>query len=247
MKKKSVQTSLMFIMFGLMVSVASNSTLAYPEAELQIIGEVNHPISLTLDELIEMPQTTVNASLYCYGDLVTSGDWTGVQLSLLLEMAEYNENAQSIQFDAEDGYSITILVTEALREDVIIAYEKDGQPIELRLVIPGANGNLWISMIKSLILSKDMAATEPAPFKPSELALPSPTPQQSSTPQPTPKPQPTPSPTPTSSPSAAPVNAKSSPPEWMPVTVAGLLTALACTSLLLYFKKRRELNAKNLS
>ena len=234
-------------MFGLMLPVASTLTLAYPEAELQITGEVNHPISLTLDELFEMPQTTVDAALYCYGDLVTSGDWTGVQLSLLLEMAEYNENTQSIQFGAEDGYSITILITEALREDVIIAYEKDDQPIALRLVIPGANGNLWISMIKSLILSKDIAATEQAPFKPSELALPSPTPQQSSTPQPTPKPQPTPSPSPTSSPTAAPVNAKSSSPEWMPVTLAGLVTAIACTILLFYFKKRKGLNAKNLS
>lgn len=240
MKKKSFQTSLMLIMFGLMLSVVLTSTLAYPEAGLQIIGEVNHPINVTLEELVEMPQITVNAALYCYGDLVTSGDWTGVQLSLLLEMVEYNENAQSIQFYAEDGYSITILITEALREDVIIAYEKDGQPIALRLVIPGANGNLWISMINSLILSKDIAATESAPFKPSELALPSPTPQQSSTPQPTPKPQPTPSPSPTSSPTTIPVNTKSSPPEWMPVTVAGLVTALACTSLLLYFKKHRE-------
>jgi len=229
----------MLIMLGLMLSGASTFSLAYAEAELQIIGEVNHPISLTLDELIEMPQTTVNASLYCYGDLVTSGEWTGVQLSMLLEIAEYNENAQSIQFDAEDGYSITILITEALREDVIIAYEKDDQPIALRLVIPGANGNLWISMIKSLSLSKDVAATEQAPFKPSELTLPSPTPQQSSSPQPTPKPLPTSSPSPTSSPTAAPVNAKMSSPEWMTVTLVGFLTALACTSLLLYFKKRK--------
>ena len=230
----------MLIMFGLVLSAASTSTFAYPDAELQIIGEVNHPISLTLDDLIEMPQTTVNAPLYCYGDLVASGDWTGVQLIMLLQMAEYNENAQSIQFDAEDGYSITILITEALREDVIIAYEKDGQPIALRLVIPGANGNLWISMIKSLILSKDITATEQAHFKLPELAPPSPTPQQSSTPEPTPKPQPTLSPSPTSSPTAAPVNAKSSPPEWMPVAVAGLVTALACTSLLLHFKKRKR-------
>jgi len=240
MKKKNFQSSLLLILFGLMLSGASTFSLAYPDEGLQIIGEVNHPISLTLEELIAMPQTTVNAALYCYGDLVTSGDWTGVQLSLLLEMAEYNENANSVQFYAEDGYSITILMTEALREDVIISYEKDSQPETLRLVIPGANGNLWISMINSLTLSKDTDATEQAPFKPTELVQPSPTPQQSIAPQPTPKPQSPPSPSPSSSPTAAPANVKAAPPEWMPVAAAGLVLALVCTSLLLYFKKRRH-------
>jgi len=230
----------MFVIFALLLVAASTVSLAYPDAELQITGEVNHPISLTLDELIEMPQITVNAALYCYGDLVTSGDWTGVHLSLLLEMAEYNDNAQSIQFDAEDGYSITLLITEAFREDVIIAYEKDGQPEALRLVIPGANGNLWISMITSLTLNKEAAATEQAPFKPSELAQPSSMPQQSTTPRPTPKPQSTPFPLPSSSPTATPVTVKASPPEWIKAAVAGLVLALACTSLLLYFKKRKH-------
>ena len=238
MKEKNFQKALLFIIIGLLLLGASTVSLAYPDEALHIIGEVNYPISLTLEEIMAMPQTTVNAALYCYGDIVTSGDWTGVQLSLLLEMAEYNENAQSVKFDAEDGYSITILITEALREDVIIAYEKDGQPETLRLVIPGANGNLWISMINSLTLSKDTDATEQAPFKPAGLVQPSPTPQQPITPQPTPKPQSTPSPS--SSPTGVPVDVKASPPEWMTVAVAGLVLALACTSLLLYFKKRHH-------
>ena len=240
MKKKNFQTCLLLAIFGLMLSLASSTlSLAYTETALEIIGEVNYPISLTLEELIAMPQTTVNAPLYCYGELVTSGDWTGVQLSFLLEMAEYNENAQSIQFDAEDGYSITILIIEALREDVIIAYEKDGQPETLRLVIPGANGNLWISMINRLTLIKDAIATEQAPFKPTELVKPSPTPQQSATPQPTPNPQSIPSPS-TSSSTATQEKVKAPSLEWVTVATAGLVLALGCASLLFYFKKRHH-------
>lgn len=246
MKKKNFQTCLLLAIFGLMLLLASSTlSLAYAETALEIVGEVSHPISLTLEELIAMPQITVNAALYCYGELVTSGDWTGVQLGFLLEMAEYNENAQSIQFDAEDGYSITILITEALREDVIIAYEKDGQPETLRLVIPGANGNLWISMINRLTLIEDAVATEQAPFKPTELVKPSPTPQQSTTLQPTPSPRPTqnpqsnPSPS-TSSSTATQEKAKAPSLEWVTVATAGLVLALACASLLFYFKKRKN-------
>jgi hypothetical protein len=42
-----------------------------------------------------------------------------------------------------------------IRSDVIIAYEKDHAPLleTLRLVIPEANGNLWISMITSMNMS----------------------------------------------------------------------------------------------
>ncbi len=42
-----------------------------------------------------------------------------------------------------------------MRPDVIIAYELDGNPLKenLRLVLPGTSGNLWISMIASITLS----------------------------------------------------------------------------------------------
>ena len=245
MKKKNFQAIVTLILLGLMLWGTSFNSVNAGET-LQITGEVTRPITITLQELKAMPQTTVNAPLYCYGELVTSGDWTGVQLRALLEMAEYNKNAQSIQFDAEDGYSITILVTEALREDVIIAYEKDGQPEDLRLVIPGANGNLWISMITSLTLIKGATATEEAPFKPSEILQPTPqqsTSQQSQQPtilQPTPEPQATPAPSTSPSPTAISINEKVTTPGWLVIAVSGFVLTLACTSLLIYFKKRRR-------
>jgi DMSO/TMAO reductase YedYZ molybdopterin-dependent catalytic subunit len=41
-----------------------------------------------------------------------------------------------------------------MREDVIIAYEKDGVSLaeRTRLVIPGANGSEWISGIIQIII-----------------------------------------------------------------------------------------------
>jgi hypothetical protein len=242
MKKKNLRTLLLFIIFSVALSAIQTVSPAYPDS-LLIIGEVNHPLSLTPEELAAMPRTTVNASLYCEDDFVTSGDWTGVKLSLLLETAEYTMNALSVKFDASDGYSVTILLKEALRDDVIIAYEKDGQPETLRLVIPGANGNLWISMIDTLTLSTSTDATEEFPVSPPKPVEPSPqqpTPSPSTTPQPTHTPQSTPSTSLTPSPTTTPLNTEAPPPEWVTVATAGLLLALACASLLLYFKKRHS-------
>jgi DMSO/TMAO reductase YedYZ molybdopterin-dependent catalytic subunit len=241
MKKKTLQTPLLLIIFGLLLSGVPTVSLANPDGALEIIGEVNHPIILTLEELEAMPQTTVNAPLYCYGALVTSGNWTGVKLSLLLELAEYKEDAMSVRFEAEDGYTITLLLKNALREDVIIAYEKNGQPLPetLRLVVPGANGSFWISMIVSITVSTSSDATEQESLAPPKPVVPSPTPQPSATPQPTPTPQSTPSASPSPSPTQPPLSAEASPPEWITAAAAGLALAVACASLLIYFKKRR--------
>jgi len=244
MKKKTLRTPLLLISFGLLLSAIPTVSPAYPDS-LLIIGEVNNPINLTLEELGSMPRTTVDAALYCYEDLITSGDWTGVKLSRLLEAAQYSKNAMSVQFDASDGYTVTILLKEALRDDVIIAYEKDGQPEKLRLVIPGANGNLWISMIDTLTLSTSTDATEEYPVAPPKPVEPSPTSQQpttrpSTTPQPIPTPQSNPSTSPTPSPITVPLITETPPPEWITAVTAGLALALACASLLIYFKRRHN-------
>ena len=243
MKKKTLQAALLLTLLGLTMSAASAITQGATESILQIEGNVNHPLSLTLDELTAMPQTTVNADLYCYSNLVTSGNWTGVQLSLLLEAAEYKA-AQSIQFHADDGYTVSISLDTALRSDVIIAYEKDNQPLPetLRLVIPGENGNLWISMINAITVSMDKETTDSGSGL-SNIEPSLPTPQSSPTPQliPSPTPQSTsaPSSSPSPSPTTAPVNSETSTP-WTTAALAGVMLGVASASLLLYYFKKRK-------
>jgi DMSO/TMAO reductase YedYZ molybdopterin-dependent catalytic subunit len=245
-KKKSLQASLLLTILGLAFASASAVSLG-AQGDLQVEGEVNHPLTLTINEIEAMPQTTVNAALYCYGILVTSGDWTGVQLSLLLETAGYDTNAGSVAFYATDGYIVYITMSTALREDVIIAYEQNGQPLSegLRLVIPDANGNLWISMIDRLSVSMEQYETSQSTSELPKIALSTPTPQPSPTPQPTPTTTPQPSPssmptTPSPSPKATPISTETNPASWTTATVVGALLAVAIASLLIYSKRRRR-------
>ena len=110
------------------------------------------------DYLLTLPKTTVYAELYCYGNLVTDGNWSGVKLTdLLNQVGEIDEHTDSIHFEAQDGYKVRIPIQTAVREDVLIAYEKDGVslPEGLRLVIPSINGNLWIALIVSITMSTE--------------------------------------------------------------------------------------------
>lgn len=117
---------------------------------LVVDGLVQHPLNLTMEELMAMPRTTVSATLYCVDGPdypLASGNWTGVQLAIILEQAHVSPSAMKVAFHANDGFSTDLTVEAAMRENVILAYERDGQPLteKLRLVVPGHWGYKWIS------------------------------------------------------------------------------------------------------
>jgi hypothetical protein len=127
-------------------TVSANSS-----GSIQVTGP-NISQVITYDQMYLLPTTSVYAELYCYGNFVTSGVWEGVKLSDVLNYVGLSITEGSIDFVAQDGYKVSIPVDAALKPDVIIAYRKDDTPLTevYRLVLPGVNGNLWISTITSL-------------------------------------------------------------------------------------------------
>ena len=126
-----------------------------PERVLLVDGFVQRSLNLTLDEIAAMPRSTVNAEIYCLpspgstGVLVDNGNWTGVRLGFILEKAGVSPEAVKVAFYAKDGFATDLKVTTATREDIILAYEKDGEPLpeKLRLVVPGMWGYKWIKWL----------------------------------------------------------------------------------------------------
>ena len=116
-----------------------------------------------MQQIKEMPKTTVLADLYCYGNLLTTGIWGGVQLSYLLDQTGARSYVNSIHFIARDSYTVSIPMQVAQAPQTILAYEKDGQPLSeaLRLVLPGANGASWIAQIISITMSESETSLPP--------------------------------------------------------------------------------------
>jgi DMSO/TMAO reductase YedYZ molybdopterin-dependent catalytic subunit len=127
------------------------------EWQLTVTGLVEHPLNLSLTEMQALPQTTVNAVLYCVdqpGYVVAQGNWTGVRLWYLLEEAGVSSGAVKVAFYAADGYATDLTLATTKRDDVIVAYQKDGLPLSesLRLVVPGKWGYKWIAQLTSIEL-----------------------------------------------------------------------------------------------
>jgi len=122
---------------------------------LLVNGLVQNPLNLTFNELTTMPRTTINAVLYCVDsprNPLAQGDWTGVRLNLLIEKARVSQDAVKVAFTAEDDYTTDLTLTTAMRNDVILAYERNGEPLpeKLRLVVPGKWGYKWISGVNHI-------------------------------------------------------------------------------------------------
>jgi DMSO/TMAO reductase YedYZ molybdopterin-dependent catalytic subunit len=124
-------------------------TAADPEWTVIVDGFVESPLNLTIDDIVAMPPSTVYGVLICVG-LPTSpleeGYWSGVRLGFILEQAGVSPEAVKVAFYADDGFTTDLPVTTAMRDDIILAYEKDGEPLaeNLRLVVPCKWGYKWI-------------------------------------------------------------------------------------------------------
>jgi hypothetical protein len=148
---------LLFSFLGYSLNSIVRADFSDSDWQLTVNGLVEHSLNLTLAYVTSMPQTTVYAQLICVGppiSVLAEGNWTGVRLRLLLQEAGALPETVKVAFHAQDGYTTDLTVDTALRDDVILAYEKDGVPLseKLRLVVPGCWGYKWIAKVTGIEL-----------------------------------------------------------------------------------------------
>ena len=150
---------------------------------LRIEGLVSKPRAFSLAELQRMPASTVRVIMECAGngrgqtsprypsmpwleEGVSAAEWTGVPLSFLFREVQLEESAQEIVFHGTDRgidrgvehrFSRSLVLAEAMREDVLVAYAMNGQPLlpqhgaPMRLIVPdwyGMASVKWLERIE---------------------------------------------------------------------------------------------------
>ncbi|MEJ2703147.1 MAG: molybdopterin-dependent oxidoreductase [Sedimentisphaerales bacterium] len=144
---------------------------------LDIVGEVVHPLSLSLDELKRYPRQDVEGTLECNYPigpplLVSSAVWTGVSLNALLEQAGLKPSARAITFRALDGYRVgPFSLAEIMeRTDIIVAYEMNGETLPesqgwpAKIVLPGCVGYQWLRWLDRIEISTSAASESLRPW-----------------------------------------------------------------------------------
>jgi len=147
------------------------------EWKLQIDGEVERPVALTMDDLKKLPRVELVGVLECAGNgrgfyrpqvagtqwqwgSVGNARWTGVRLADVLKRAGIKASGREILFDGADeplgtmpDFRRTITREKALHPDTLLAYEMNGQPLTpdhgfpLRVIPPGWAGDSWVKWL----------------------------------------------------------------------------------------------------
>lgn len=123
---------------------------------LAVTGKVDHPLSLTYDELRCLPKVGVTCELVCPGVFVDNATWAGAPLDSVLSLAGIEPGAQTLVLVAADGYSTEIDLSLARSSHGFLAYELNGGilPIlhgfPIRAVFPGLEGSLWAKWLVRL-------------------------------------------------------------------------------------------------
>lgn len=145
-------------------------------------GAVKAPVSLTLDDIVKAgEQVEVTAINQCAGNgrglsqpRVTGGQWgngamgcakwTGVRLKDVLAKAGVADGASRVRFagldvpltDGAPQFIKSIPIDIAMRDDVLVAWGMNGEPLPLlhgyplRIVVPGWFSTYWVKMLSTI-------------------------------------------------------------------------------------------------
>jgi sulfite oxidase len=149
---------------------------------LKVGGEVDSPLSLSLDEIKKLPLHTVTMTLECAGNgrafftpapagiqwekgAVGTARFTGARMSDILKKAGVKTTALNVEMHAADrplgtqpAFVRQVPVSKAAHPDTIIAWDMNGQPIPLvhgaplRAIVPGWEGAYSIKWLNALNL-----------------------------------------------------------------------------------------------
>jgi DMSO/TMAO reductase YedYZ molybdopterin-dependent catalytic subunit len=145
--------------------------------KLDVGGLVEKPITLTLDEIKKRPRAEVTATLECGGNgsspsfrgAIANVKWAGTPLAPILKEAGVRPEVIEFAFwgrdkgrekirggEYEQNFARCLSVPMATRDDVILCYEMNGQPLTsghgfpLRLVVPGWYGIAWVKWLERI-------------------------------------------------------------------------------------------------
>src|SRR3954471_2136341 len=156
--------------------------------QVEVGGHVRAPLRRDVKTIRSLPAVTHRVVMECAGNgrarleprplsqpwlegAVGNAEWTGTPLAAVLEQAGVEDGAvevvltgadRGVQDDVEHDYERSLPLDEAMRPEVLLAYEMNGEPLlpqhgfPIRVIVPG-----WYGMTSVKWLKRITVVTEP--------------------------------------------------------------------------------------
>jgi DMSO/TMAO reductase YedYZ molybdopterin-dependent catalytic subunit len=128
--------------------------------EFRVSGAVEDELTFSWDEFRELPTETQRQDFHCVtGWSKFDCEFTGVTFPALAELAGVRDDAEHVMFYGLDDYTTDLPLDECDRDEVLFAYEFDGDPLPrehggpLRVVTPhkyAYKGAKWVCGVEFL-------------------------------------------------------------------------------------------------
>ena len=165
--------------------------------ELLIHGLVERPLIFKTEDLLKYPMQTRTYFIECAGNsfynsnafpiavnrtcgtihgLISTSEWTGIPLKLILSEAGIKKEAKWILAEGSDAAAMSRSIPlEKALDDILIALYQNGERIRpeqgypMRLVVPGWEGNINIKWLRRIKITKFPTHTKDETSKYSDL------------------------------------------------------------------------------
>jgi len=152
--------------------------------QLTVDGDVDHPFTLSYNQLLTQPMQQQYESIMCIsnevgGQYMSNALWEGIPLKDLLQQAGVKPGAIKVVFSAVDDYSDSITLEKALEPTTLIAVRMNGTTLPkghgfpARMLVPGIYGMKhckWLNHIQ--VVTQDYQGywqqrgwSDPAPIR----------------------------------------------------------------------------------
>lgn len=125
---------------------------------LRIYGEVEKPTVLSYEELLNLDQVQIVCDVHCVtGWTLLESRWTGVRLGTIMDRVKPLKGAGFIVFEAAEGYTSNVPISDAQKENVLLAHSFFGENLlrahgaPVRVLIPDRyfyKSAKWLEAIK---------------------------------------------------------------------------------------------------
>ncbi|MGF6848325.1 DMSO/TMAO reductase YedYZ molybdopterin-dependent catalytic subunit [Chitinophaga sp. W3I9] len=134
------------------------------EWQLVLDGAVEHPVTLSWEDFLALPQTSDTSDFHCVTTWSKLNmNWVGVRLLDLAALVQPKDTATHILCYGYDDYTTNVSLEEALKPDVLLVHTFEGAPLPkehggpVRMITPELyawKGAKWIRRIEFLTANR---------------------------------------------------------------------------------------------